>query len=288
VAEYTALPCEEETVPRRGALVEAPPAWPRTGAVKIDHLSLRYQSSMPLVLRDVCADIRAGEKVGVVGRTGSGKSSLLVALWRLCEPDSGRIWLDGVDTSLLPLARLRGAITCIPQEPILFSGTVRHNLNPIGAAATSITDATLWDALDAVGMKAAISAGGLGLDVQCAEFGASFSAGERQLLSLARALLRNSRVVCLDEATASVDLESDARMQAVIADRFSACTVIVIAHRLHTLTNSDRIMCMDAGQLVAHASPAELLCDADSVFAKLVDETGDAATLRARIMAGAR
>jgi ABC-type multidrug transport system fused ATPase/permease subunit len=288
VAEYTALPSEEDTVPRSGALLEPPPAWPRMGALKIDHLSLRYQSSMPLVLRDVCADIGAGEKVGVVGRTGSGKSSLLVALWRLCEPDSGRVWLDGVDTSLLRLARLRGSITCIPQEPILFSGTVRHNLNPIGAADAAITDATLWDALDAVGMKAAISAGGLGLDAQCAEFGASFSAGERQLLSLARALLRNCRVVCLDEATASVDMESDSRMQAVIADRFRACTVIVIAHRLHTLTSSDRIMCMAAGQLVAFASPAQLLSDPDSVFTRLVDETGDAATLRARIMAGAR
>jgi ABC-type multidrug transport system fused ATPase/permease subunit len=291
VAEYASLPTEEDSVPaERGAREPAPPAWPRAGALRLEALSLRYQPAMPLVLRAVSADIAAGEKVGVVGRTGSGKSTLLVALWRLVEPEpGGRVWLDGVDTSRLPLEQLRGALTCIPQEPVLFSGTMRHNLHPIGAhdGAAAVTDAALWDALDAVGMKRAISATGLGLDAQCAEFGASFSAGERQLLSLARALLRNTKVVCLDEATASVDLESDARMQAVIAQRFAACTVVVIAHRLHTIISSSRIMCMAAGELVAMGSPAALLADPASVFSALVAETGEEALLRAKAAAAA-
>jgi ABC-type multidrug transport system fused ATPase/permease subunit len=221
-------------------------------------------------------------------RTGSGKSSLLVALWRLVEPEQGRILLDGVDTSRLALSRLRACITCIPQDAVMFSGTVRHNLNPVGATGAGTTDAALWSVLDAVGMKRTVQATGLGLDAQVAEFGESYSAGERQLISLARALLRDSRVVCLDEATASVDLESDARMQAVIAERFKTCTVVVIAHRLATIIGSDRIMCMAAGELVAHGSPAQLLADPTSVFTLLVNETGEAAALRQKAAAQAQ
>jgi ABC-type multidrug transport system fused ATPase/permease subunit len=286
VSEYATLPNEEDTAP---SLAKPPPAgWPSTGALRLEGVSLRYQPHMPLVMRSISVDIRAGEKIGVVGRTGSGKSTMLVALWRLVELEAGRVVLDGVDTSTIPLARLRSSITCIPQEAVLFSGTVRHNLNPIGAAAgASGSDPALWDALEAVGMKQAISALGLGLDSQVAEFGGSFSAGERQLLSLARALLRSTRVVCLDEATASVDLQSDARMQVVIAQRFSACTVIVIAHRILTIIGSDRILCMDAGQLAAQGSPAALLADGGSIFSHLVDESGEGPLLRSKALRGA-
>ena len=288
VSEYAALPDEEETAPHREKPVPAPPAgWPTAGALRLENVSMRYQPSMPLVMRNVSVDVRAGEKIGVVGRTGSGKSTMLVALWRLVELESGRVVLDGVDTSTIPLSRLRSSITCIPQEAVLFSGTVRHNLNPIGAAAgAAASDPSLWDALDAVGMKVSISALGMGLDSQVAEFGGSFSAGERQLLSLARALLRSTRVVCLDEATASVDLQSDARMQTVIAQRFAACTVIVIAHRILTIIGSDRILCMDAGQLAAVGSPAALLADGGSIFSHLVDESGEGPLLRSKALRG--
>lgn len=159
---------------------------------------------------------------------------------------------------------------------------MRKNLNPTADAGAD--DAALWKALEAVQLKAYVAATGLGLDAPVTEFGENFSAGQRQLLSLARALLRSSRVVCLDEATASVDLESDARMQEVIEREFASSTLIVIAHRLHTIIGADSVMCMDAGQLVARGSPQELLADGSSMFSQLVDETGDgtSAQLRAK------
>ena len=280
IGEYAALPSEESSgAQQRGGVQPPPRDWPRTGALDIQHLSMRYQPSMPLVLTDLSVSISAGEKVGVVGRTGSGKSSLLVALWRLVEPEGGRVLLDGMDTSRLSLRALREQLTQIPQDPVLFSGTIRHNLNPTGGAAS---DDALWRALEAVQLKAAVAATGLGLDAPVAEFGENYSQGQRQLLSLARAMLRNTRVVCLDEATASVDVESDARMQLVIAEHFRACTVITIAHRLHTIIDAQTVMCLSDGRLVARGSPAELLRDPSTVFSQLVDETGEGAALALR------
>jgi ABC-type multidrug transport system fused ATPase/permease subunit len=196
------------------------------------------------------------------------------------EPCGGRIWLDGVDVGSLALRELRSRITCIPQDPILFSGNVRDNLDPF----KQHDDAALWFALDAVQMKAAVSEHGVGLLAPVSEYGENYSAGQRQMLCLARALLRDTRVVCLDEATASVDLETDKVMQDVIADRFASRTILTIAHRINTIIENDKVVCLERGELAAMASPAELLRDKNGMFAKLVAETGEQSerNLRAR------
>ena len=284
VSEYAELESEEATgavMKTGGGSVKKPThGWPDSGAITFENLQLRYRPGLPLVLNGVSFNVQAGEKVGICGRTGSGKSSLIVALWRLVEPCGGAIWLDGVDVSTIPLKTLRSAVTCIPQDPILFSGTVRDNLDPFKNHA----DAELWFALEAVQLKKAVSEMGEGLDAPVAEYGENYSAGQRQMLCLARALLRDTKVVCLDEATASVDLETDKVMQDVIAEQFKARTILTIAHRINTIIENDKVVCLERGELVAMDAPATMLLDENSMFAKLVAETGEqsARNLRAR------
>jgi ABC-type multidrug transport system fused ATPase/permease subunit len=284
VSEYAELESEEATwavMKTGGGGVKKPThGWPDSGAITFENLQLRYRPGLPLVLNGVSFNVQAGEKVGICGRTGSGKSSLIVALWRLVEPCGGAIWLDGVDVSTIPLKTLRSAVTCIPQDPILFSGTVRDNLDPFKNHA----DAELWFALEAVQLKKAVSEMGEGLDAPVAEYGENYSAGQRQMLCLARALLRDTKVVCLDEATASVDLETDKLMQDVIAEQFKARTILTIAHRINTIIENDKVVCLERGELVAMDAPATMLLDENSMFAKLVAETGEqsARNLRSR------
>jgi len=285
IEEYTGLPSEEDTgaLAMHGAVEDPPAQWPANGAINFEKLEMRYRDELPLVLKGVSFDVQAGHKVGICGRTGSGKSSLLVALWRICEPAAGRILLDGVDISKISLKRLRSSITCIPQDPILFSGTIRYNLDPFD----EYSDDKLWYVLEHVKCKEFISKQGLGLDAPVEEFGGNYSAGQRQMLCLARAMLRDTKVVCLDEATASVDTETDENMQKVIAQEFSACTILTIAHRINTIIENDRVVCLDAGKLVDVDSPAAMLADPKSIFSQLVDETGEASArnLRQRAIA---
>ncbi|GFR43059.1 hypothetical protein Agub_g4065 [Astrephomene gubernaculifera] len=250
-----------------------PPDWPPAGAISVQQLCMRYRRGMPLVLREVSFEVAAGEKVGLVGRTGSGKSSLLLALFRMVEAEGGAIRIDGVDIARLGLRHLRSKMSIIPQDPFMFSGTVRHNLDPFDKA----TDDELWKALEAVGLKEAVCAleGKLGAAV--VDGGANFSLGQRQLVCLARAMLRRSRILMLDEATASVDVDTDAHIQGALRRQFGACTCLTIAHRLHTIMDADRVVVLEAGRVVEDEQPARLLEKDEGLFTSMVDQTGGTA-----------
>lgn len=191
------------------------------------------------------------EKVGVVGRTGAGKSSMFNTLFRIVEPESGVILIDGVNILQMGLADLRRRLGIIPQTPVLFSGTIRFNLDPFNEH----NDADLWESLERAHLKEAVRRNPLGLDAEVAEGGENFSVGQRQLLSLSRALLRRSKILVLDEATAAVDVGTDALIQKTIREEFKTCTMLIIAHRINTIIDSDRILVMDAGRLVEIDTP---------------------------------
>ena len=327
-----------ETAPAVEAAL--PPGWPAGGAISVRGLELRYRPGLPLVLRGVSFDVAGGEKVGLVGRTGSGKSSLLLALFRMVEPEAGAVFVDGVDVATLGLTRLRSAMSIIPQvpwgvwccagvllcafvvlfvvrrafaaaavssnltashhspltthhspskpqphhhitttthittitqqDPFMFSGDIRRNLDPF----EQYDDAALWGALESVSLKPTVEAMDGGLRARVADNGANFSLGQKQLLCMARAVLRRSRVLMLDEATASVDPETDALIQATIRRVFDDCTMLTIAHRLNTIMDSDRVLVLDAGRVVEDGEPHALLSRDEGVFGGMVDQTG--------------
>lgn len=230
-------------------------SWPILADVEFQDLSVRYRRHLPLVVKGLSAKLSACTRVGVVGRTGSGKSTLLSCLFRILEPESGRVLIGGVDVTKIGLALLRRSVTTVPQDPLLFSGSLRRNLDPIGQRS----DEEIQEGLQSCNMDGFLARLDAGLETKVAEQGSNFSLGERQMLCLARALLRGTRVLCLDEATANVDPENDARIQKTIRTAFSNCTVLTIAHRLHTVIDSDKIMVMSAGELVQHDEPQRLL-----------------------------
>ncbi|KAI8490169.1 Multidrug resistance-associated protein 5 [Branchiostoma belcheri] len=251
---------------------ESDPAesWPDQGVVQFDRYQMRYRESLPLVLKDVQCNIRPRESVGIVGRTGSGKSSLGVALFRLVEPTDGTILIDGVDICKIGLQSLRSKLSIIPQDPVLFVGTVRYNLDPFN----QYKDPDLWRALERTYMKDAISGLEKQLEAPVVENGENFSVGERQLICMARALLRNSKIILLDEATAAIDSETDSLIQKTIHEAFTDCTMLTIAHRLNTVLNSDRIMVMEDGKLVEFDTPAVLMSDPNSRFSAMMAAAG--------------
>lgn len=224
--------------------------WPTKGAIEINDLRLRYDKSLPFVLNGLSCSIPGGTKVGIVGRTGAGKSSLVQALFRLTEPDSGKILIDGVDIESLDLHFLRSKVTIIPQDPVLFSGTVRSNLNMFGEIED---DQRMQDALAQVGL------GALSLDHAIHEFGAGFSQGQKQLLCLVRAFLRKSHVVILDEPTSSVDHETDSLTQRAVRQHCKDSTVLCIAHRLRSIADFDMVLVLDHGVIVEQGTPYELM-----------------------------
>uniref|UniRef100_A0A3P9ASD7 Canalicular multispecific organic anion transporter 1 n=1 Tax=Maylandia zebra TaxID=106582 RepID=A0A3P9ASD7_9CICH len=251
VNEYTQLKNEADWVTD----TRPPQMWPEAGRVHFENYKVRYRPELDLVLHGITCDINSTEKIGIVGRTGAGKSSLTNCLFRIIEAAEGRILIDDVDIATIGLHDLRHRLTIIPQDPVLFSGSLRMNLDPFD----KFSDEEIWRVLELSHLKSYVSGLQEGLQHKVAEGGENLSVGQRQLLCLARALLRKSRILILDEATAAVDLETDNLIQNTIRKEFSDCTVLTIAHRLHSIMDSSRVMVLDAGKIVEFDSPNNML-----------------------------
>ncbi|XP_061394481.1 multidrug resistance-associated protein 1 isoform X5 [Musca vetustissima] len=241
---------------------KVPRDWPEQGQVCFEDFKVRYREGLDLVLRGISFKIAGGEKVGIVGRTGAGKSSLTLALFRIIEAAGGRILIDGIDISTLGLHTLRSRLTIIPQDPVLFSGSLRINLDPFEVKS----DEEIWKALELSHLKAFVKSLPSGLNHEITEGGENLSVGQRQLVCLARALLRKTKVLILDEATAAVDLETDDLIQKTIRSEFADCTILTIAHRLNTIMDSDKVIVLDKGEIAEFDSPANLLNNPQSAF----------------------
>ncbi|CAG2067546.1 unnamed protein product, partial [Timema podura] len=256
--------------PWENPATQPPKDWPTEGRVQFTDYKLRYREGLDLVLKGLNFTISGGEKVGIVGRTGAGKSSLTLALFRIIEPAGGSIIIDGVDIIGLGLHVVRSRITIIPQDPVLFSGSLRQNLDPFN----NLSDDAVWKAIEHAHLKSFVKSLPAGLNHQVSEGGENLSVGQRQLICLARALLRKTKVLVLDEATAAVDLETDDLIQATIRKEFQECTVLTIAHRLNTILDSNRVLVLDQGQVVEFDTPQSLLQKKDSVFYGMAKDAG--------------
>ena len=269
--EYSDLP-QEASAPKE--MPPIPEEWPRKGAIAFENVTLRYHESLPPSLSDVSFEVKPGEKIGIVGRTGAGKSSLVTALFRLVETE-GVVSIDGQDTSKMGLKQLRTALAIIPQEPILMNGSVQLNVDPFSQYSVSeVTEAL---------SQARLSH--LSLDDQVAKAGANLSAGERQLLCFARVLLMKRSIVVLDEPTSNVDAETDATIQWMTRKAFKNTAVLCIAHRLFTIIDYDRILVMDQGKVVEYGSADELLANPQGYFSGMVDAMGTEAGRELRKLA---
>lgn len=275
-----------------------PPNWPDKGVIDFDHASLAYRPGLPLVLKDVTFETKPMEKIGICGRTGAGKSSIMTALYRLSELQSGKIIIDGIDISKLGLKDLRSKLSIIPQDPVLFRGTIRKNLDPFHEHS----DDKLWDALRRTGLieesrldiikkqirptedittignnnndsSNEITLHKFHLDQTVEDEGSNFSLGERQLIAFARALVRDSKILILDEATSSVDYETDSKIQHTIIKEFKDCTILCIAHRLKTIINYDRILVLDKGEIKEFDTPWNLFNLKNSIFQQMCNRS---------------
>ncbi|ATY63064.1 multidrug resistance-associated 5 [Cordyceps militaris] len=257
--------------------VDVRPSWPEKGEIVFENVEMRYRPNLPLVLKGLSMHVKGGERIGVVGRTGAGKSSIMSTLFRLVEISGGKISIDGLNISTIGLGDLRKRLAIIPQDPTLFQGTVRSNLDPF----QEHDDLALWSALrqaDLVGADAAIDdrsdASRIHLDSIVEDEGLNFSLGQRQLMALARALVRGAQIIVCDEATSSVDMDTDDKIQRTMAAGFRGKTLLCIAHRLRTIIGYDRICVMDTGRISELDTPANLYRNADGIFRGMCDRSG--------------
>ena len=257
--------------------------WPSKGAIECHDLSIRYRSSLPPALTGATFRIEGGERVGCVGRTGAGKSSLVQALLRILEAEKGQIEIDGIDISSLGLHKLRHQVAVIPQTPVLFSGsTIMENIDPFG----TFDEQDVRKALHDVQMLDAIDSLPQGLKSVVAEGGSNFSVGQRQLLCLARALLRRTKILILDEPSANVDKQTDQLLQEAVSANFPDSTIIAVAHRLDTVIEYDKIIVLGGGRVLEFGAPKALI-EAEGDFAKMVEDTGSRTTQELRRRSGA-
>ncbi|KAK4337172.1 hypothetical protein RND71_043488 [Anisodus tanguticus] len=248
--------------------VQLPANWPSEGKVQFVDYSTRYRQETDLVIKDLNVDFDSLQKIGIVGRTGAGKSSITLALFRLIEPASGKILIDNVDITKLGLHDLRlknQALSIIPQDPVLFTGTLRWNLDPFN----QYTDEEIYRSLELAHLDNFVKNLQEGIMHKISEGGENLSVGQRQLVCLARALLKKSKILVLDEATASVDYATDELIQKTIRTEFKNCTTITIAHRINTILDSDKILVLDKGKKIEYENPDSLLKDTNSQFYSL-------------------
>ncbi|CAO3589839.1 unnamed protein product [Absidia cylindrospora] len=274
--------------------------WPNEGTINVENLEVRYAPDLDMALKGVSFSVRSGEKIGVVGKTGSGKSTLTLALFRFLEAAKGKIIMDGIDIGTMDLDVLRSRLTIIPQDAILFSGSVRTNMDPFG----EFSDAAIQEALQRVHLvrppettpissSSSSLACGVGepanrnifecLDSPITEGGHNLSIGQRQLVCLARALLKQTKVVIMDEATSSVDFETDRAIQQTMATEFASCTIMCVAHRLNSVINYDRILVIEDGLVKEYDSPSALISNPRSRFYKMCLDSGEFAQLQSSV-----
>ncbi|KAL6874374.1 hypothetical protein ACP4OV_013394 [Aristida adscensionis] len=265
ILQYSKIPSEASLVVDN---CRPPNNWPKDGSINIRCLEVRYAEHLPSILRHISCTIPGRKKVGIVGRTGSGKSTFVQALFRIVEPREGTIEIDNVDICKIGLHDLRGRISIIPQDPTLFEGTVRGNLDPLN----EYSDQRVWEVLDKCHLGDLVRQNPKKLDSAVVENGENWSVGQRQLFCLARVLLKRCNVFVLDEATASVDSSTDAAIQQTIRQEFGDCTVLTIAHRIHTVVDNDLILVFSEGRIVEYDSPSKLLENKNSEFSRLVRE----------------
>ncbi|XP_036361692.1 multidrug resistance-associated protein 4 isoform X2 [Octopus sinensis] len=267
VIEYSKLPTEAslDSEPSQ----KPPDDWPQRGVISARNLSLKYSENTNVVLKHLDFKIEPQEKIGIVGRTGAGKSSLINVLFRLVEPE-GEITIDDIHICNIGLHDLRCKLSIIPQDPVLFKGTLKQNLDPFN----EYDDHDLWKSLEDVQLKSMVDDSAEGLDFEICEGGSNLSVGQRQLVCLARAVLRENKILIIDEATANVDLRTDALIQNTIRDKFRQCTVLTIAHRLVTIMDSDRVMVLEEGRIVQFDMPYNLIKSKEGYFYNMVQQTG--------------